>query len=296
MELETENNPAPVEGAQELSPTPEAPALEQSEEAPEDQASNEDDAEQPEEELEEWTDPETGKVHKVSKDLRTKLMLHADYTRKRQEDAEVRRQLDAEREAYEAEVQFREATWQEAAKLANIEERLSLFQNADWRRWHQANPQEAAAAQAEYMSLQNEHNRLRGDVEAKRQYIASQIEAQRGQALTKEVEALQKPNPAIGWDGKFDKTRSTELTNFITKHFGIPPQEQAKAATRAGWVQMAQAAKIGIESLQKQRQTPRVQEAQPAARVPTSRTQPTSDPRKMSMEQYVKARREGRIK
>lgn len=284
MELENENNPAPDE-AQELSPTPEATEAEQSDEAPEDQASDEDQAEP----LEEFEEVErNGKKYRIPKELAPELLMQSDYTRKTQEVAEQRQAIEQARQQYEAEIQFREATWQETAKLANIEERLNLYQNADWRRWHFEKPQEAAAAQAEFMSLQSEYARTRSDVEAKRHYISTQMQQQHSQALNKEVEVLQKPNPAIGWDGKFDQTRSVELTNFITKQFGIPPQEQAKAATRAGWVQMAQAAKIGIESLQKQRQTPRVQEAQPAARVPTSRSAPTNDPRKMSIEQLKK--------
>jgi hypothetical protein len=180
MELENENNPA-VDTAQELSPKPEAEAtVEQSDDASQEETETGETEDQAElaEEFEDWTDPETGKVHKIAKDLKPKLLMQADYTRKAQEVAEQRRQIEAAREEYEREVEFREATWQETAALTTLEQRLANFQNTDWRRWHQANPQEAQAAQAEYMALQGEHSRLSNIVQAKRYHIASQREQQ----------------------------------------------------------------------------------------------------------------------
>jgi hypothetical protein len=296
MDLETENNPAPEAEAQELSPKPEAEAtVEQSEEAPqsETETSETEDQAEPAEEFEDWTDPETGKVHKIAKDLKPKLLMQADYTRKAQEVAEQRRAIEAAREEYEQEVQFREATWQETAALTNLEQRLANFQNTDWRRWHQANPQEAAAAQAEYMALQGEHSRLSNIVMAKRHHIASQREQQAASELTKEVEALTRPNPALGWDGKFDRTRSAELTSFISKHFGIPPEEQARAARKAGWVQMANAAKIGLELLAKGKQAtkPQAPQSKPVPTVAAGKTNTAIvNPDKLSPEEWVKWR------
>jgi hypothetical protein len=296
MDNTTENNPAPVEEAQELSPKPEAEAtVEQSEDAPqnETETSETEDQAEPAEEFEDWTDPETGKVHKIAKDLKPKLLMQADYTRKAQEVAEQRRAIEAAREEYEQEVQFREATWQETAALTNLEQRLANFQNTDWRRWHMANPQEAAAAQAEYMSLQGEHSRLSNIVQAKRHHIASQREQQAASELTKEVEALNRPNPALGWDGKFDRTRSAELTSFISKHFGIPPEEQARAARKAGWVQMANAAKIGLELLAKGKQAtkPPALQSKPVPTVAAGKTSTAIvNPDKLSPEEWVKWR------
>lgn len=296
MELEAENNPAPETEAQELSPKPEAKAeAEPTEEAPQPDTETSETEEQaePAEEFEEWTDPETGKVHKIAKDLKPKLLMQADYTRKAQEVAEQRRQIEAAREEYEREVEFREATWQETAALTNLEQRLAQFQNTDWRRWHLNNPQEAAAAQAEYMSLQGEHSRLANIVQAKRAHIASQREQETASAMTKEIETLSKPNPALGWDGKFDRTRSAELTQFITKNFGIPPEEQAKAARKAGWVQMANAAKIGLELLAKGKQAakPAPPQSKPVQTVAAGKTNTAIvNPDKLSPEEWVKWR------
>jgi hypothetical protein len=294
MELETENNPAPEAEAQELSPKPDTEAaVEQSEDAPQEEteASETEDQAEPAEEFEEVE--RNGKKFRIPKELAPELLMQADYTRKAQEVAEQRRAIEAAREEYEQEMEFREATWQETAALTTLEQRLANFQNTDWRRWHMANPQEAAAAQAEYMSLQGEYNRLGGIVQAKRAHIASQREQEATLSLTKEVEALSKPNPALGWDGKFDRTRSAELTSFITKHFGIPPEEQARAARKAGWVQMANAAKIGLELLAKGKQAtkPGVPQSKPVPTVAAGKTSTAIvNPDKLSPEEWVKWR------
>ena len=167
MELDTENNPAPEAEAQELSPKPETEATEQSEEAPQETETSE--TEDQAEAAEEFEEVErNGKKFRIPKELAPELLMQSDYTRKAQEVAEQRREIEAAREAYEQEVQFREATWQETAALVNIEQRLAQFQNMDWRRYVAERPQEAQAAQAEYMQLQNEYGRLQNTVQAKR--------------------------------------------------------------------------------------------------------------------------------
>lgn len=294
MENTEVTNPV-AEATQEVTPEAEAPETEQSEDAVQETtepSETEDQAEQVEE-IGEWTDPETGKVHKVSKDLLPKIMMEADYTRKTQEIAERRREIEAQREAYEQEVQFREATWQETAALVNIEQRLAQFQNMDWRRYVAERPQEAQAAQAEFLQLQGEYSRLQNTVQAKRAHIASQFEQETATKLTKAVEELRKPNPAIGWDGKFDQQRSAELTKFISERFGIPPAEQAKAARSPGWVQLAHAAKIGIETLAKSKQAtkPVPPQSKPVPTVAAGKTNTAIvNPDKLSPEEWVKWR------
>jgi hypothetical protein len=293
MDIDTENNPAPETEAQELSPKPETEATEQSDEASQEETETSETEDQAEA-AEEFEEVErNGKKFRIPKELAPELLMQSDYTRKAQEVAEQRREIEAAREAYEQEVQFREATWQETAALVNIEQRLAQFQNMDWRRYVAERPQEAQAAQAEYMQLQNEYGRLQNTVQAKRAHISSQFEQQAAISLTKEVESLRKPNPALGWDGKFDQQRSADLTQFISRHFGIPPEEQAKAARKAGWVQMANAAKIGIETLAKSKQTakPAIPQSKPVQTVAAGKTSTAIvNPDKLSPAEWVKWR------
>lgn len=293
MEIEAENNPAPETEAQELSPKPETPETEQSDEAPQEEtetSETEDQAEQ----AEEFEEVErNGKKFRIPKELAPELLMQSDYTRKTQALKEQEQEIEARREAYEQEIQFKEATWQETAALVNIEQRLQNFSTVNWRAWIQANPQEAQAAQGEYLQLQSEYARLQNTVQAKRAHIASQFEQETATKLTKAVEELRKPNPAIGWDGKFDQQRSVELTKFISERFGIPPAEQAKAARSPGWVQLAHAAKIGIETLAKSKQAtrPAPVQSKPVPTVAAGKTNTAIvNPDKLSPEEWVKWR------
>ena len=93
--------------------------------------------ESPEEELEEELDETEfeGKKYRVPKELKDALLRQADYTRKTQEVAEIRRAAESERAAIKQAVEADEAADELKADLRTVDKALKSFENVDWSRF-----------------------------------------------------------------------------------------------------------------------------------------------------------------
>jgi len=251
--------------------------------------------EPPEEEEELDIDGQPLKVPKsLAEKLQARMMMQADYTQKTQAIAEQRREYEQQRQAFEWEAQTKQELFKEEAQLHNVRERLQQFQSVNWQQAWQDNPQQAGAWQAEYTQLRDFHDRLNGHVEGRKSELAQKREQDTASTLARAAEMLNKPDPDRGWDGKFDASKRQALTEFGL-NLGFTNEELSRT-THPRMIQTLNLAKIGYDALMKQRQTPTRAVAQPAAKVPTSRTVGTRDPSKMTMEQYAAARKDGRLK
>lgn len=85
--------------------------------------------EQPEETVEVEID---GEVYALPKKISERFIHHADYTRKTQDVAEMRRALSAEREASHLERAFSEAIREEQKQLTLLEANIDQFRKLDW--------------------------------------------------------------------------------------------------------------------------------------------------------------------
>lgn len=285
MEIEEVTNPAPETVAEVT--TPETPPSQE--------------AQQPDPQSEEGQAPATefeeveidGNKYSLPKEIADKFMMNRDYTQKTQAVAEERRAVIAERESFQRERQIEEALFTERANLSNVEARLEAYRNTNWQAWQSQDPNSAQAAMADYMMLRDAHTTLSENIKKGKEQLLQEQYQRHAEAQQSAISYLSKPRPEIGWDGKFDNDRGKALVSF-GRQIGIPDAELMKINNPA-LVQALNLAKIGYDALMKQRQQPTRPEAVTAAKVPTSRSTHTSDPRKMSMEQYAKARKEGRI-
>lgn len=249
--------------------------------------------EQEEEELD--IDGKPLKVAKsVAEALKARMMMQADYTQKTQSLAEQRRDYEQQRQAFEMEAQTRQELFQEEAQLHGVRERLAQFQNVNWGQLAAQNPQQAVAMQAEYTQLRDWEANMSRHVEGRKSELAQHREQATAISMARAVEMLNKPDPSLGWDGKFDGTKRQALTEFGLK-LGFTNEELSRTS-HPRMIQTLNLARIGYESMMKQRQTPTRAVAQPAAKVPTSKAVGTRDPSRMTMEQYAAARKDGRIK
>jgi hypothetical protein len=230
----------------------------------------------------------------IAEKLKPHLMMDKDYTQKSQFNAEQRREIEQQRQALEIEQQTRQELFKEEAQLHGVRERLQQFQNVNWQQAWAQNPQEAGRLQSEYTQLKDYHDQLYGHVEGRKSELAQHREQATAIAMSKAVEMLNKPDPEKGWDGKFDGTKRQALTEFGLK-LGFTNEELSRTS-HPRMIQTLNLARIGYEAMMKQRQTPTRAVAQPAAKVPTSRTTVARDPSKMTMEQYSAARRSGKLK
>jgi hypothetical protein len=292
MDLSTATNPETetVEVEATEVETPDEQPLEGEAEAPE----GEEEAPEEEEELD--IDGNPLKVPKtLAEKLKARMMMQADYTQKTQQIAEQRREYEAQRQAFEAEQETRQALFNEEAQLHTVRQRLSDFQNVNWQQLAAQNPQQALAAQAEYTQLRDYHDRLNGHVEGRKAELAAVREQETAIAMQQAMEALSKPNPDLGWDGRFDAEKSKALTDFGMK-LGFTNEELANT-THPLMIQTLNLARLGMKHLEAQRKAPQRPAAEPAAKVPAAKSQAfPRNPEQMSMAQYAAARKAGRIK
>lgn len=275
-------------------PEAEAPEVETENDEPlaaddADEADIDGEAPEPEEEFIEVE--REGKIYKVPKALDDLLMFQKDYTQKTQTLAEQRKELEAKRQAVEWENKTRSELFTEEAQLHMIKQRLDQFQNVNWQALAQQDMQKYVAANAEYQQLRDFENRVSGHIESRKAELTAKVEQETAIELTRAVEALSKPRPELGWDGKFDTDKRASLTKFGME-LGYSNDELANT-THPLMIQTLNLAKIGYETLRKQsaslkKPTP---EAKPVPQVATGKTRTGPvNPDRLSPDEWLKWR------
>lgn len=293
MEDDKVDNPVAVEVTQEPAADTENQAEENATDAldPENPDSEQDNAEPLDEEIEYG-----GNKYKVPKELAPIIAkaesLQADYTKKTMDLAEERRSVAAEYERVRNEAQMNHEIIQDLSQLRAVETELSQYQNVNWQQWQAADEKAAAAGMARMMQLQNSYGQLRGQVEARKSEITANVAQRTATQISQAIEALGKPDPDKGWDGKFDDAKRGTLTKF-GKDLGYTDEELA-GTSHPLMIKTLNLARIGYESLKKQRTAaaPQKTEAKPVPQIGAGKTRSTVDPDKLPMEQWVKYERE----
>lgn len=113
-----------------------------------------------------------GKVYKVPAEVKPYLLRQADYTKKTQEVAEQRRILESQRQEIEKHVQLQQATFQEAAKVAAMDEQIAQFNQLDWANLSQQDPVKAQELFFQFSQLKDQRNAAATQINAKMQQKA----------------------------------------------------------------------------------------------------------------------------
>lgn len=234
-----------------------------------------------------------GNKYRVPKELAPVIAkaanMDADYTRKSQANAEARKALETEREAFLRDQQLSGELRQHESQAMWLEAELKQFHNLDW---NNVPPQQKADLLARQMQLQNAHQGIVEQINGKRAEIEARHEHERATVLSQAIEALNKPDPDKGWAGRFDQETRANLTKFgLEVGFSM---EQLASATEPLMIKTLNLARIGLESLKKQRAAaakPAV-EAKPVPQVGSNRSAPVVkglDDR-LSAEEWIKRR------
>lgn len=117
----------------------------------------------------EEVDWEDGKKYAVPKALKDALLRQADYTRKTQEVAAQRKELESRQEAIRQHAEWQQANIKEYARLEAITDRLSQFQNVNWAQLNQDDPVRAQALFIEKSNLESAQRELRDTLTQKQQ-------------------------------------------------------------------------------------------------------------------------------
>lgn len=289
-----------------LAPELETPAIETPEaEAPEVEKPETVELPQPEEveEPQETEAPEieyvsverNGKTYQVPKELEGEFMMQADYTRKRQADAEKAKATEAE---LASKMAATEAELDARADLRAVNKALEEYAKLtpeDWAAHVRTNPQATQEAQLRWQMLKDQ----KAELEDKLSKAQSERAEQSQQSLAKRIqETLEygKTN-STGW-----KPDAIPALVEFAESMGIP-EDAIKANWSPTFADLLHLAKTGKQLLSKPAPTPKAPTPAPA---PLERVTGKSTPAAAKslkdiasgddMEAYAKARQAGRVR
>jgi len=125
-----------------------------------------------------------GKKYILPKELKSSLMMHADYTRKTQELAHERNTIQQERERIAQEIEINRSDLQDHARLVATEDKLKEFEQVNWNQLSTDDPVLAQQLWIQFTQLKEARNATAQGLNARAQQ--RQFEAQ--QATAKQIE------------------------------------------------------------------------------------------------------------
>mgnify|MGYP000620895346 CR=1 FL=1 len=168
-----------------------------------------------------------GKKYAVPKDIKDALLRQADYTRKTQEIAETRRQIEQRANEVQQLAKLSDEELNDRANLRLTDTVLQRYQNVNWQQMAAEDP---AGTQAKWIDYQQAQEARRFIVER-----LSHQQHQRGLSAQQEIaKRVQEAEAALAGDDKtWTVSRSAELSAFVQKTYGISGEQMASAMSPA---------------------------------------------------------------
>lgn len=289
MENENVTNPTEAQATEEVAAEENTAPEQESTASEADESTDQDDGSEPEFEEVDFN----GNRYKVPKELAPHLMMQKDYTQKTQTLAEEKRQWEAQRVAERERIQREEDLSQEiiddVAQLRAIDARLRMLSEVNP---YSLSPQDYQRYSIELTQAQQAKEALNANVSSKKQALAADREQHFATAVSQAIENLNKPDERLGWPGKYDNA-VVESLNQTAKEIGIP-EHMLKGIADPAVVKAFHLAKIGLETLKKQKAAvaakPQSPEAKPVPTVTNAKAKSVVNPEKLSTEEWVKWR------
>ncbi len=243
---------------------------------------------EPEEDLEEF-DWE-GKKIKGPKGLKDGVLRQADYTRKTQEIAETRRQLEERAQHIDQQSKAGEEEMNARAALISIDSDLKSYENVDWDAWEAQDLFAAQAGFRKFQQLQQARGQVAnvlGERQKARTETAQQETAKRLQETRQFAETKIK-----GWSPDVD----AKITDFATKELGFDWNTLKNAYTPAVYKAL-HLAWLGHQAINtKTAPTTAKTPVTEPLRVVAAKANPPAKKNlaELSMDEYAAARRAGR--
>lgn len=183
-------------------------------------------AAQPEEDVEE-VDFE-GKRYSVPKTLKDGLMRNADYTRKTQELATQRKQLEETFAQQKQQAESQQADFEEYTALHTLEKYLEQFKNIDWDKAQDEDPVAASKQFIHWQTMKADLQERRGKLQQKQSERA--LQAQREAARRAEEGQAALRQTIKGWSPETESAlrayaKETGVPNAGDLQFAMHPQE-----------------------------------------------------------------------
>jgi hypothetical protein len=214
--------------------------------------------------------------------VKAERLMQADYTRKTQDVAENRRQLEAERAQFQQTAQSHQQHIREVAQVVAIDERLAQFQNVNWTALTDQDPVQALKLHTEFTRLQADRGQLVNTLTQKQQQAQHEQQRNSARQLMEARQVLERD--IKGW--------SPELAGKLMEH-GVKkgiPADAMQNITNPALVKLLHDSYL-LDQLQKQRTAKApVAPAPPATRLSGSGAVSTKDPASMSDREFAEWR------
>ena len=220
-----------------------------------------------------------GRKFRAPKSLKERMMLHADYTRKTQATAELRRELEAREQSFAQQAQQSEQEMDARADLRAAQKELERYRGVDWPQWMRQDPIGAQEARIHYEQTRETYENAKGFLDGTTQQRTQAAQRETAQRIEQTRDWAQKN--IKGWTPEVDQ----KVTDFATRELGFTPSNlrdainpQVYRAIHLAW--------IGHQAISKPA-APKPQAA-PLQTV-QARTAPGGhkSPADMSMDEYV---------
>ena len=268
----------------------EAPAIE-TPQAPPDETTNDNDPtevdspeegeEDPTEPLEEFEEFEwNGKPIKAPKGLKDGVLMHSDYTRKTQEVAQTRKELEQRAEAIAQQAQATEEELKVRATKIQLDAEIERFKDFDWNAYQVARQQDPFGAD-EAWNYKAHLMAQKNDVEAKLSEAEKSRSAMAQQEVAKRLHETEQFARSKGWTKETDQ----QVIEFALQKGANPQQLQQMMSPLV--YEVLHLARLGAQLVNKP--APKPAQATKPLEVVGAKTNPPA--RKsledMSMEEYV---------
>lgn len=218
-----------------LSPEPEeeqqAEAAPQDNEAEVEEPEVEDtpeEGEEPEEQVEaeeETAEPDlvevevNGKSYQVPAEIKDNIMLKADYTRKTQETAEQRKQVELAQAQLQQAAQLQQQSLAEYAQLMALDNQLNGYNNIDWNSLYDSDPAEFVRLKEARRDLIDTRTQLANQVTTQQQQQAAAQQQNLARIVDEGKKVLAREIPS--WSAEL----ATTINNFAMEKFGFTAEE-----------------------------------------------------------------------
>lgn len=152
-----------------------------------------------------------GNKYKVPKAIAPALLRQADYTKKTQEVAELRRATETEKVRIAEEAKAFQEDRQEHVQAYALWQQLEQFKNVNWQQLDQEDPLQAQQLFRQYTLLRDAHRDVVGKLQSKQQQRKSVADAEQAKLRDQTRAHLAKAIP--NWSPKAEQ----ELTEYAVK-------------------------------------------------------------------------------
>lgn len=222
-----------------------------------------------------------GKAYKVPAALKDEFLMHADYTRKTQEVAELRRSVEATLQQVQEVTQLEQ---QAAIAIGTIDAQIAEFNTIDWDAWEESDPLAAQRAWRQFGQLKDSRTAA----------ITSYQQAQQQRTLVQQQETAklieQGQRELAASIPEWGPEKAAALLTHATKTYGFAPEE-LNGITDPRMIKVLNDAYQFRQASQKQQAVKKVEVQQafkPAAKVTAGKAPPRGLDDRLSTEEWAK--------